>query len=235
MSSYGQYCPAAKALDILGDRWTLLIVRELLTGMAHFNDMERGLPGISRALLAARLRRLQRAGLLVKTSIASGRKTTEYRLTQAGADLLPVIDSLVAWGAKWAFDEPKQEDLDPVLLMWWMRNRVNSDLLPTPRAVAQFNFRSERTNRFWLVMAAEDVSICLTDPGYEVDVHVTADLAVYLQLWAGRISYADATREKGIQLEGMPQMVYAFPSWFAWSHSAEDVKAVRAQSAENNH
>jgi DNA-binding HxlR family transcriptional regulator len=117
MSKYGQYCPMAKALDIIGDRWTLLIIRDMLAGMKHFNDLERGLPGISRALLTTRLRQLQQAGLIEKHHNDSGRRTTEYHLTKAGAELVDVIIDLVVWGSKWAFGDPTPEDLDPVLLM----------------------------------------------------------------------------------------------------------------------
>ena len=114
MSKYGQYCPVARALEILGDRWTLLIVRDVMLGTRHFNELERGLPGISRALLASRLRQLQRAGLLEKHLNESGRKTTDYRLTQAGQELFTVVNSLRAWGETWAFGDPTPDELDPV-------------------------------------------------------------------------------------------------------------------------
>src|SRR6185437_12260516 len=126
----GQYCPIAKSLEILGDHWTLLIVRELLLGTRHFNDLERGLPRISRALLASRLRHLQRAGIIEKHIRGSGRTTTEYELTQAGRELFNVINSLKTWGEAWAFGDPTPEELDPVLLMWRLRSQVNRDQLP---------------------------------------------------------------------------------------------------------
>src|SRR5215813_4577481 len=126
MSKYGQYCPVARTLEILGDRWTLLIIRDMITGrgMGHFNDLERGLPGISRALLASRLRLLQRAGVIEKLSNDSGRQTTVYHLTQAGESLLEVVNSLRVWGEAWAFGDPTPDELDPVLLMWRLRNQV---------------------------------------------------------------------------------------------------------------
>lgn len=233
MQKYGQYCPAAKALEVVGDRWTLLIIRDLLKGYSHFNELERSLPGISRSLLAARLRHLQHSGLVEKHVRPAGRKTTEYRLTQAGYELLDVINALVVWGAKWAFDEPTPEELDPVLLMWQMRSRVNVEHLPAQRVVVQFDFHGAETATFWLIMAADDVTICLTDPGYEIGLLVTADLSAYYQLWAGRIRYHEAIDEYGIKVEGMPQLVRAFPKLFAWSHSADDVySARRLQTAE---
>ena len=217
MSKYGQYCPVAKSLEILGDRWTLLILRDLLTGTTHFNDLERGLPGISRALLANRLRHLQRAGLIEKRIIGSLRQSTEYQPTQAGQELLPVLGALRVWGEAWAFGEPTPEELDPVLLMWWMRRRVNIALLPEQRIVVQFNFHGAAKVSFWLILTRADVTICLTDPGYEINVLVTADLAAYYKLWAGRINYLHALRDFNIQIDGTPSMVRAFPDWFGWN------------------
>jgi DNA-binding HxlR family transcriptional regulator len=228
MSKYGQYCPVAKALEILGDRWTLLIIRDMLSGMRHFNDLERGLPGISRALLANRLRQLQQAGIVEKRLNGSGRQTTEYHLTRAGQELADVITSLVVWGANWAFGDPTPEDLDPVLLMWWMRNRVRVDQLPEHRVVVQFDFYGAATVSFWLILTQSDVTICLTDPGYEVNVLVTADLATYFKLWAGRISYREALNDYGVRVEGIPRLVRAFPTWFAWSLAADEVGRARA-------
>jgi DNA-binding HxlR family transcriptional regulator len=229
MSKYGQYCPIAQALEILGDRWTLLIVRDMLTGTTHFNDLERGLPGISRALLAQRLRQLHEAGIIEKQVNRAGRKTTQYHLTQAGLELQGVINSLLTWGASWAFGDPSPEELDPVLLMWWMRNRVNLDQLPEQRVVVQYDFRGQRFGTFWLVLMPTDVMLCLTDPGYEIDVWVTADLAAFFKLWLGRISYSQAIHDYGVTVEGLPRLVRAFPSWFSWSAAAPAVRAAQVQ------
>ena len=149
---YGQICPISKAAEILGERWTLLIIRDMLTGTTHFNDMQRGLPGISRALLIKRLRQLQEAGLIEKHSRASGRQTTEYHLTPAGEALEGVIGALLVWGATWAFSDPSPGQLDPLLLMWWMRSRVNADQLPQGRTIIQFRFHGAKTETYWLVL-----------------------------------------------------------------------------------
>jgi DNA-binding HxlR family transcriptional regulator len=217
MSKYGQYCPIAKSLEILGDRWTLLIVRDMLTGTKHFNELERGLPGISRALLASRLRQLQRAGVIEKRFTGPGRATTEYQLTQAGQELLGVIGSLRIWGEAWAFGDPAPEELDPVLLMWWMRKRVEVDRLPQRRVVAQFDFHGAAAVSFWLILTRDDVTLCLTDPGYEINVLVTADLAAFYKVWGGRISYQEALNTDVVRVEGIPRLVRAFPQWFGWS------------------
>lgn len=217
MSKYGQYCPVAKSLEVLGDRWTLLIIRDLLYGTRHFNDLERGLPGISRALLAGRLRQLQRAGLVEKQLTPAGRSTTEYRLTNAGHELFPVINSLRAWGEVWAFGDPTPDELDPVLLMWWLRNRAEVDRLPDQRVVAQFDFTGAATISFWLILTKSDVTLCLTDPGYEINLLVTADLAMFYRLWGGRISYHDALTSGFVRVEGIPKLTRAFPQWFGWT------------------
>ncbi len=216
MSKYGQYCPVAKSLEVLGDRWTLLIVRDMLTGTSHFNELERGLPGISRALLASRLKLLQRAGIIEKCQTNSGRSTTSYQLTLAGQQLLPVISCLWTWGEAWAFGDPAPEELNPVLLMWWLRNRAERDLLPEKRVVAQFDFHGAADVSFWLILNKDDATLCLTDPGYEINLLVTADLATLFRVWGGRIHYREAIARQGLLVAGVPSLVRAFPRWFGW-------------------
>lgn len=225
MYKYGQYCPIAKAVEILGDRWTLLIVRDILTGTHHFNDLERGLPGISRALLSERLRRLQHMGLVQKIKLPDQRKNTAYYLTEAGKELDVVINSLLIWGANWAFEEPEEEDLDPVLLMWWIRGRVCADQLPNRRVVVRFDFTGAKSETFWLLLSKEDVSICLTNPGFDLDVLVTADLSAFFQIWLGRLTYNDALRAGKIEIDAIPAYTNAFPTWFAYSLAAPAVRA----------
>lgn len=228
MYKYGQYCPIAKAVEILGDRWTLLIVRDLLTGTCHFNDLERGLPGISRGLLAERLRRLQRMGLLEKVDLQDGRQRTAYYPTEAGRDLQGVIESLLLWGTQWAFEEPAEEDLDPVLLMWWLRNGVLAERLPAHRVVVRFDFTGAREERFWLVLTKEDISVCLTDPGFELNVLVTADLSAFYQIWLGRLTFTDALGDGLVEIDAIPALAEALPTWFAYSLAAPAVRAVGA-------
>jgi DNA-binding HxlR family transcriptional regulator len=228
MYKYGQYCPIAKAVEILGDRWTLLIVRDLLTGSCHFNDLERGLPGISRGLLAERLRRLERLELVEKVELPNGRQRTAYYPTQAGRELEGVINELLMWGARWAFEEPEEEELDPVLLMWWMRDRVCVEALPEERIVVRFDFTGAKYEKFWLVLTKEDVSVCLTDPGFELNVLVTADLSTFFQIWLGRVEYAEALQNGRITVDAIPALAKAFPTWFAYSLAASAVRAVAA-------
>jgi DNA-binding HxlR family transcriptional regulator len=221
MSKYGQFCPVARSLEILGDRWTLLIIRDMLIGgITHFNDLERSLPGISRGLLARRLKQLQHAGVIEKQTSATNPNATEYHLTQAGMELQETLMALMIWGEAWAFAEPTPEELDPVLLMWWLRADVQKDKLPQPRVVVQYDFHVDKKGMFWLILTSSDVTLCVTDPGFEIDVLVTANLTAFYNLWWGRITYEQATERYGVTVEGTPRMVRAFPDLFAWSAAA---------------
>jgi DNA-binding HxlR family transcriptional regulator len=230
MYKYGQYCPVAKAVEILGDRWTLLIVWDLLTGTSHFNELERGLPGISRGLLAERLRRLERMELVEKVELTSGRKRTAYHLTLAGRELQKVINSLLVWGARWAFEEPEEDELDPVLLMWWMRSRVCLEELPDRRVVVRFDFQGAKYETFWLLLSREDVSLCLTDPGFDQDLLVTADLSAFFQIWLGQLTFDEALQANLVEVDGIPALADALPSWFAYSLAAPAVREAQGYS-----
>lgn len=225
MYKYGQYCPIAKAVEILGDRWTLLIIRDLLIGCHHFNDLERGLPGISRALLSNRLRRLVQCGLLEKHHDDSGRGT-EYRLTQAGMELWPVMNSLLVWGTRWSFGESDGHDLDPGLLIWWMRSRVCTDHLPQKRIVIEFDFHGKRTGVYWLILAVDDISACDSHPGFDIDVQVSADIATFYKVWLGQLDFEDAFAMQAITVDGAPSLVRGFTTWFALSPVAATVRAM---------
>jgi DNA-binding HxlR family transcriptional regulator len=169
MHLYGQYCPVARASEIFADRWTMLIVRELLADVNHFNGLERGLPHMSRTLLAERLRRLEQTGVLERSARSRG-KRTEYRLTRAGRELQPIIDLFGEWGARWAFGAPRATELDPIILLWWMRRRVAFDQIARWRLLIQFDFRGTPQRSYWLLIDRNDVSVCLKHPGFEVDV-----------------------------------------------------------------
>ena len=215
MRTYGQYCPMAMALEVLGERWTLLIVRDLLYGPRRFNELARGLPGMSRTLLAGRLRHLERNGVVERRVTGDGHGI-EYRLTSAGRELQALVDGLVTWGARWAFSEPEPGHLDPILLLWWMRGGVRRDRLPPHQVVVQFDFRGARPDTLWLRLDPTDASVCLTPPSGEIDVLVTADLAALYRVWVGRLSLAVARRAELVRVEGTPALIRAFPGWWAW-------------------
>jgi len=217
----------ARAAEIVADRWTVLIVRELLADVNHFNELERGLPHISRALLVERLKRLERTGVLERRVLSHG-KQTEYRLTAAGRELQKLIDTLGEWGARWSFGEPRPNELDPIILLWWMRRRVALHSIPQRRTVIEFDFRSARKQRYWLLLEPTDASVCLKHPGFDVDVMVSADILALYRVWLGRATLAEALHRKQVRLEGSPADLRAFPQWFTLSPMADAVRAAMA-------
>jgi DNA-binding HxlR family transcriptional regulator len=226
MYRYGQYCPVARAAEILADRWTVLIVRELLADIDRFNELERGLPHMSRALLVERLRRLERTGVLERRVLRG--KHTQYRLTQAGRELHQLIEVLGGWGARWAFGNPRPNELDPIVLLWWMRRRVALNSIPRRRVVIEFNFRGGARQKYWLLIEPTDISVCLKHPGFEVDVIVTADLLEFYRVWLGHSTLSDALRKEQVHLDGTRADLRAFPQWFTWSPMADTVRAALA-------
>ncbi len=224
MHIYGQYCPIARAAELLADRWTVLIIRELLADIYHFNDLERGLPGVSRSLLAERLRRLVQAGVLERRAASRG-MSVEYRLTTAGRELQELMDLLGSWGARWAFGDPRPNELDPIVLLWWMRRRVNLDRIPRPhRDRVRISGRSVEVQL--LVRSRADRRVRLSaNPGFNVDVIVTADIAAFYRVWLGRMTFAEAVRRGNLRLDGIPADIRSFQHWFAWSPMADTVRA----------
>jgi DNA-binding HxlR family transcriptional regulator len=231
MHLYGQYCPVARAAEILADRWTLLIIRELLADIKHFNELERGLPHMSRMLLVERLRRLERTGVLERRGASRG-KPTEYRLTAAGRELQRIVDDLGQWGARWAFGEPRPSELDPIVLLWWMRRRVALDNIPRRRTLIEFHFRRFQKQYYWLLIEPTDISVCLKHPGFDVDVTVISDILAFYRVWLGHSSLSEALRRNQVRLEGAPADVRAFPQWFTWSPMADTVRAALADRSK---
>jgi DNA-binding HxlR family transcriptional regulator len=213
----------------------VLIVRELLAEVGHFNEIGRGLPGVSRSLLVERLQRLARAGVLERRAAAGRAGKVEYRLTAAGRELQPLINLLGEWGARWVFGDPRPNELDPIVLLWWMRRRVRFDRLPRGRIVLEFAFRGAPRPRYWLVVERSDASVCLRHPGFDVDLAVAADIAAFYRVWLGHSTLAEAVRRREIRLDGSPADLRGFPEWFAWSPMADRVRAAlphqRAMSA----
>ncbi|MFI8770403.1 winged helix-turn-helix transcriptional regulator [Streptomyces sp. NPDC053792] len=207
-------------VEAVGDRWTLLVLRELLLGSERFNDLHRGLPGISRTLLSARLRRMGAHGLVARTTDHDGRPA--YHLTPAGAALEPLVWQLGDWARRWSFGDPTREQLDAGWVLWRLRQYVRPEALPERRVVVEFALRlaEEPDERAWLVLSGrgsgDDVSACRVHPGYEVDVWVGADLAETHRLVAGTTTLAAARRAGHLHLDGDPDLVAAFPTWFAW-------------------
>jgi DNA-binding HxlR family transcriptional regulator len=229
MQKYRQYCPVARASEIVADRWTPLILRELILGSRRFNQIERGLPGISRSLLASRLRDLEHVGVIERLPGVQS-KSLEYHLSNSGRDLKTVIDAIGAWGVRWAFGEPRPEELDAGLLVWRIHQRINRELLPDRRVVVEFDFTGTRGRRVWLLLERREVSVCVTPPGFDADLIVHADLALFYEVWLGRVEYAAAVRCGRIVIDGPPALVKQVPLWLMWSPMAGFVRAAARSS-----
>ena len=216
MKTYGQFCPVAKAAEIFGQRWTPLIIRELLMGSRRFSELEYGLPRIPRSLLTLRLRTLEDAGVVTRKAEGSS-KRAEYHLTEAGADLIEVVMKLGEWGQKWANHDIGLKDVDPALLVWDMHRRVKIELLPEERVVVQLDFHGAAKGTYWLVLERPEPSACMWDPGFEVDLFVTADTIAIHRAWMGMTSFAECVDDGLIELDGLAAYVKAFPGWFKLS------------------
>ena len=223
MKSFGQFCPVAVASEIFAERWTPIILRELFSGSHRFNEIHRCIPLISRPLLVRRLRDLEAAGVVRSTAPEKG-KPREYHLTESGREFRAAIDALGAWGQRWTV-RVQPDNLDSGLLMWNIRRRVALERLPERRVVVHFELRGVPTGRSmlkkcWLILQRSGCEVCLSDPGYEVDVCVEADLASLAAVWLGDLPFAEAVREKKIRLTGSPALTRQFPAWLLLSHFA---------------
>ena len=223
MQKYRQYCPVSRAAEIFADRWTPLIVRELILGSHRFNAIERGLPGISRSLLASRLRDLEDAGVVERIPGAQP-KVAEYHLSQAGRELKTVIESLGAWGVRWAFGDPQPEELDGGLLVWKIHQRINRELLPDRRTVVEFDFTGAHARRVWLLLEPRECSVCVTPPGFDSDLIVHTDLALFYRVWLCQMDYAEAVRCQAVVVDGPPALAKQLPRWFMFSPMARFVR-----------
>jgi DNA-binding HxlR family transcriptional regulator len=214
---YGQFCPVAKAAEVIGDRWNPLVLRELLCGSRYFNEISRGVPLMSRALLAQRLKELETAGV-----VASYKKKTgqgyEYVLTPAGEALRQVIEAMATWAQQWGGRHIAPEDLDDALLMWATKHHINLEVAPQQKIVLQFDFRGLtkgcKTQRsYWVVIEAEEVDMCQKDPGFEVDVFISADLSAFTHVWMGYTSLDLAMKQGTIAFEGDRDLVSQVYKW----------------------
>ena len=211
--SYNQFCPIAKAMEMLGEKWTLLIVRELLMGSSRFNHFQRGLPSISPTLLTKRLSAMEQQGLLIKKRIP-GQKGYEYFATNACQELFPVIEQVGIWGMHWAREQMTEEDFDLELLMLYLERSVQADKLPGNETIIRFNFNDVKEYaNWWLVVNDEKVDVCVHDPGKEVDIYFNVCVRVMCQLWMGDISYRKAQQDGLLKLVGPKALTKHVESW----------------------
>jgi DNA-binding HxlR family transcriptional regulator len=226
---YGRYCPVSLATDVLADRWTPLIIRELVLGNTRFNDIARGLPGISRSLLVQRLRHLERKGVVQLWPSPTG-KGNEYHLTPAGKDLEGVIDALGRWAVEWLFDDLHPQEVDPVTLTWWMHRRIDGQRLPPGRVVIEFDYTAPDRQAIWMVLERGEASVCIQHPGFEPDVIVTTTTPALAEVFQGYDSWSHAVADDRIRCDGPPALVRSFPRWFLWSPFADATRTRAARS-----
>jgi DNA-binding HxlR family transcriptional regulator len=215
-ANYGQFCPVAKASEIFATRWTPLIVRELMMGAHSFNDIHRGVPLISRAVLVARLRELEEHGVIERRPRTDG-IGLDYFLTAAGEALRPVVAALGQWGMAYTQDRIKRSDLDPALLIWGLRRRVDVNALPDRRVVLRFEFSGVPASRtkfriMWLILGRSGIDVCMKDPGFAVDLTLRGNIRDYVEVYLGHAKWRNAAGT-ALQFDGDQKIAKALPVW----------------------
>ncbi len=220
MSGYGQFCPIAKASEVLGERWTNLIVRELGAGSETFNDLRRGLPLISPSLLSSRLKSLEVAGVVARTQTDRGIK---YTLTEAGLELKPIILQIGIWGHRWVRSKLTPDDLDPSMLMWDIHRTMNARYFGTVRTTLYFEFSdfAVKFRRWWLVVKDGEVDVCMKDPGHEIDLTILTDLRTLTGVWMGDFGLGQTLRERRIRVTGQPRLKRDISTWLGRNYFAD--------------
>lgn len=228
-SGYGQYCPLAMSAELLCNRWTMLLIRELLDGSTAFNEIARGVPLMSRTLLSNRLKELEAAGLITRSTRSSGSKVT-YRLSKAGQALGPVVRAMAEWGQSWIDVEPSLERLDVDFLMWDIRRNVRRIAELPDRFVVQFEFEDapDGKKQHWLIMTEQETDLCYFDPGFEVDVFIETDLRAMTAVWMGWRDVSSATASGELSIHGNRPLAALAARWLGLSRLAQ----IKKQSAE---
>jgi DNA-binding HxlR family transcriptional regulator len=223
VDGYGQFCPVAMAAEVICARWTPLILRELLCGSTRFNDLRRGVPRMSPSLLSKRLKELEQAGV-IETKPTGQAGNVEYRLTQAGQELRPIVMSLGIWGQRWVETQLTLKNLDPSLLMWDMRRSLDLTPMPPRRCTIQFHYPElpAARQRFWLVIDKRLVDLCPVDPGYEVDLFVETSLRTMTAIWMG-LTNVQAELDAGrLELSGDKTLARSMQQWLGLSPFAKE-------------
>ncbi len=221
LNTPGSLCPAIKAADIIGDKWVLLILRELHMGVCRYNDFQRALPRISPTILSKRLKHLELHGLVVRKS-ATGRKAKEYKLTACGREIAPILHHMSRWGLKWARRQLEDEDLDVSTFMWDFHRTLNTKELPDGETVFQVTFSDLASHQDWWLIATQDkVDICTDDPGKEVDIYITCKLPALVSVWMGDATPKAATQTSDLAVTGLAHLVRTADRWFPRSMYAD--------------
>lgn len=215
--NYGQFCPLAKAAEVLCERWTLLVVRELTAGSRRFNDLRRGLPLISPTLLSRRLKRLAEAGVVRRIGDDDGAQA--YELTDAGEELRPLVERMATWGHRWVGSRLEDDDLDVGLLMWDIRRGVDGSRFPERRTVVQVRFpdAADGQRDWWLVAEAGETDLCMEDPGHEVDLVLECSVRTLTAIWLCQCSLERAERNRDIRISGDRELRRQLSAWLPGS------------------
>lgn len=218
MGGYGQHCPVAKAAEVLDGRWTLLVLRELIVGNTHFNQIHRGVPRMSRTLLSKRLRELERDGVVVRRDHGD---VPTYGLTPAGEELLPVLEAIGEWGVRW-LSSLSAQDLDPAVLMVEVERGIAHHALPPGRTVLALTFRDAQPElrHWWLVLSRDEVDVCDEDPGFGTDVAIDTPLHTFVRVWRGDVGWDEALGGQGMRVHGPTHLRRQVSEWFQLSHFA---------------
>ncbi len=227
--SYNQFCPVAMAAEILCTRWTIVLLRELVAGSTRFNELRRGLPRMSPALLSKRLRDLEAAGIVKRARVPGEPGTFEYHLTQSGRALAPIVEAVGVWGHAWIETESSLGNLDPNLLMWDMRRNINPRPMPKKRNVIQIIFTDlPATRRNWWLIAepGKDTDLCSVDPGFDVDLYLSTSVRTMTEIWMGYIPIAHAKEQGRLAITGNRQLENHIKSWLTLSPFAKFEKRV---------
>ena len=217
---YNQFCPIAKASELLGDKWTFLLLREFLAGGNRFNELQRGLGDISPSLLSTRLRQLEEVGIIERNKI-KGQQGFEYYLTQAGKEVFPIVKELGKWGMKWARNQIDDEELDIELLMLYLVRSIKPKYLTGKETIIHFKFHNlKKLQDWWVIVKDNDVDVCLEDPGKEVDVWFNTDVRTMMEVWMGDQSYRSAIEKKKLNIVGRTSLTKNVTKWMSNSDFA---------------
>lgn len=227
VGSYKQFCPVAMAAEVLCTRWTVVLLRELVAGSTRFNELRRGVPRMSPALLSQRLRDLEAAGIVAREPSVSDPGIFEYRLTASGRELGPIVEAFGIWGQRRIEADLSLQHLDVQLLMWDMRRNLNPTPMPKGRNVIQFAYpelpASQRT--WWLIVDPDDgVDLCSVDPGFDVDLYVSVDLRTMTAIWMGLDTVRAAVGNQRMLLTGDRKIASAMQTWLGLSPFAKERK-----------
>jgi DNA-binding HxlR family transcriptional regulator len=229
--SYKQFCPVAMASEVLCTRWTVVLLRELVAGSTRFNDLRRGVPRMSPALLSKRLRDLEQAGVVRRVASKSEPGILEYHLTRSGRELKTVVESIGVWGQHWVESDLSLGNLDPSLLMWDMRRNLDTTPMPDRRCVIQFVYPELTAVRrhWWLVVEPdEDVDLCSVDPGFDIDLYVTVDLRTMTTIWMGLATVRESTKDGKLTFVGDRRLADQMQTWLGLSPFAKEKSRVSA-------